>query len=841
MGKTQIAQIAVNVSRVNGIFDYRIPEELAEKVRIGSLVIVPFGKQKVQGVIVRFIGESDFSELRSILELLDPDPVITPEQIALAQWLAEQTLAPFSNCIDLMLPSGVSQHADIIYTPLVSAVPQNLDTFQQQIMGYLIRRGSLRGRQIAQAFPRKNWQASVSILTRNGLLATQSILRSPTVRPKFIRTIQLACQPEYAQKVLEKLERQSKSVLERRLSVINFLAGESIPVDIAWVYAQTGCKLVDLQKLADLDLIVLNENQIWRDPLADIYFTLTSPPNLTQDQMTAWEEIRCGLKQTTQGLAVKPYLLHGVTGSGKTEIYLRAVAEVLQAGRQAIILVPEISLTSQTVRRFLARFPGQVGLIHSRLSPGENYDTWRRVRSGLISVIIGPRSALFMPFAKLGLIVVDECHDESYYQKENLPYYHTVSAAIAYARFSNAICILGSATPDIASMHAADKGEYARISLPARILAHREVIKGQSEQLGIKAQYHHFELDAASIDLPPVQVIDMRAELAAGNSSIFSRVLMENIKKTLDANQQAILFLNRRGTATFVFCRDCGYSLRCPRCETPLTFHGSQFLLTCHHCGYQRKQLQKCPNCGSMRIRQYGTGTERVEKDLSILFPHARILRWDADTTKEKGAHEIILSHFSAHRADILIGTQMLAKGLDLPLVTLVGIILAEVGLNLPDYRASERTFQLLTQVAGRAGRSPLGGRVVLQTFQPDHYVIQSAAAHDYKAFYQTELEYRRRLMYPPFSRLIRLEFRHANEKKVAEEINRMAKAISERITAEDRNATELTGPTPCFFARWNGLYRWQILLKGPDPASLLKQYTFGEGWRVEVDPPNLL
>jgi primosomal protein N' (replication factor Y) len=841
MKKIQVAQIAVNVPHINGIFDYQIPEELAENVRIGSLVIVPFGKQKVQGIIVRLIGESDFPELRPILELLDPDPVITPEQISLAQWLSEQTFAPFSSCVDLMLPSGVSQHTDIIYTPLISTVPQNLDAFQQQIMEYLIRRGSLRGRQIAHAFPRKNWQASVKILARNGLLTTQSILQSPTVRPKFIRTVQLVCPSEYAQKVLEKLEKQTKSVLERRLSVINFLASESMPVEITWVYAETGCKLIDLQKLADLDLIALNENQIWRDPLADIHFAPALPPTLTQDQITAWEEIRCGFKQTTQGLVVKPYLLHGVTGSGKTEIYLRAVADVLQAGRQAIILVPEISLTPQTVRRFLARFPGQVGLIHSRLSPGENYDTWRRVRAGLISVIVGPRSALFMPFAKLGLIVVDECHDESYYQKENLPYYHTVSAAIAYARFSNAICILGSATPDIVSMHAADKGEYTRISLPARILAHREVIKSQSDQLGIKTQYHHFELDADSIDLPPVQVIDMRAELAAGNSSIFSRVLTRNISKILDANQQAILFLNRRGTATFVFCRDCGYSLRCPRCETPLTFHGSQALLTCHHCGYQRKQPQKCPNCESMRIRQYGTGTERVEKDLSALFPHARILRWDAESTREKGAHEIILSHFSAHRADILIGTQMLAKGLDLPLVTLVGIILAEVGLNLPDYRASERTFQLLTQVAGRAGRSPLGGQVILQTFQPDHYVIQSAADHDYKAFYQAELEYRRKLMYPPYYRLVRLEFRHANEKKVREEINRMAEAINERITAEDRNAMELIGPTPCFFARWNGLYRWQIILKGPDPALLLKPYVFGDGWRVEVDPPNLL
>jgi primosomal protein N' (replication factor Y) len=540
---------------------------------------------------------------------------------------------------------------------------------------------------------------------------------------------------------------------------------------------------------------------------------------------------------------------------------------VIRRGQQAIVLVPEIALTPQPVRRFLARFPGQVGLVHSGLSAGERYDTWRRARQGQLGVVVGPRSALFTPLPNLGLIVVDESHDDTYYQSEIPPYYHAREAAVAYARLTRGVSLLGSATPDLESQFKVERGVYHYLHLPVRILAHRQAIAEQLQSLslgGDSSRYQDLEHQAQTIDLPPVRVIDMREELKAGNRTIFSRVLRESLHQVLAKDQQAILFLNRRGTATYIFCRDCGHSLHCPRCDTPLTYHqprrtaspisptsGVEVLLEsketrpdpaliCHHCGYRRKMPKKCPNCGSSHIRQYGTGTERVESDLQELFPQVRTLRWDYETTRKKGAHEIIMDHFLNHRADVLIGTQMLAKGLDLPLVTLVGVILADVGLNLPDFHASERTFQVLTQVAGRAGRSPLGGQVILQTYQPEHYVIQAAAGHDYTAFYQRELAYRRQIGYPPFSQLVRLEIRNANSAAAEKSAREMAGQIRRWMESEAKKVTQLIGPVPPFYARLKGLYRWQIILRGADPRSLLHGHQLRD-WRVEVNPPNLL
>ncbi|MDO9300707.1 MAG: primosomal protein N', partial [Anaerolineales bacterium] len=381
------------------------------------------------------------------------------------------------------------------------------------------------------------------------------------------------------------------------------------------------------------------------------------------------------------------FILYGVTGSGKTEIYLRAAEETIKRGKQVIILVPEIALTPQAVRRFLSRFPGQVGLVHSKLSEGERYDTWRRARSGKLKVIIGARSALFTPLPNVGLIVVDECHDSSFYQSDP-PYYHAVAAAQDYARLCGAVCVLGSATPTVEQRFQAEHGQLIKLELPCRIV---------------------------ETGLPPVQVVDMREELKTGNRGIFSRALAESLAETISRGEQAILFLNRRGTATYIFCRDCGHVLKCPNCETPLTYHvenqvegqkskvadlrPSTFDLRCHRCNYTRKMPKTCPACGGKNIRAYGLGSEKVEADVQAMFPNVRTLRWDWDTTRQKDAHEMILTHFSNHQADVLVGTQMLAKGLDLPLVTLVGIVLADVGLNLPDPFASERVFQTLTQV----------------------------------------------------------------------------------------------------------------------------------------------
>ncbi len=831
--ETFFARVAVNIPTLSGVFDYHLPENLLGRVGAGHLVTVPFGKQTVQGVVLELTATPAVAETRPVLDLLDPLPALTAAQIALARWMADYFLAPLAAVIDLMLPAGLSQQADVLYRTADSG-PQTVNhglpsTVHGQIANRLLEllktRGPLRGRQIDRHFSRVDWRKTAEALARRGVLTRQSVLPPPSVRPKFVRTAQLAVPPAEAEAALSDLGK-TEATRARRQAALRFLIEEPQAVNVSWVYAASGCTLADLQELAERGLIVLRETEIWRDPLAKIEpgGPEETPPDLTADQQKAWEAIEAAFASP---VASQPFLLHGVTGSGKTELYLRAAAEAARRGKQALILVPEIAITPQMVRRFLARFPGQVGLVHSRLSDGERYDTWRRARLGLLQVVIGPRSALFTPLPNPGLIVLDECHDSSYYQAEP-PFYHAETAARQYARLCGAVCILGSATPSVVQRYQAESGASLRLALPRRIV---------------------------QPNLPPVEVVDMRAELKSGHRAIFSRVLIENLARVLDSGQQAILFLNRRGAATYVFCRECGHVLKCPNCDTPLTYHiespasrsgqaeearPATSDLRCHRCNYRRRMPQTCPACGSRQIRAYGLGSEKVESEVQALFPSARTLRWDWETTRQKDAHEIILSHFAAGRADILIGTQMLAKGLDLPRVTLVGVVLAEVGLHLPDPFAAERTFNLLTQVAGRAGRSALGGRVILQTFQPDHYVIQAASAHDVDGFYARELEERRRLGYPPFARLVRLEYRALDAAKAEAEARRTAEKIAAWLTAEARRETTLIGPAPCFFAKTAGWHRWQIILRGPDPASLLRGREL-PGWRVEVEPISLL
>ncbi len=830
------ARLAINFPSISGLFDYSVPEQLEAELKPGCLVTAPFGRQVVQGVVLELVGQPAVAETKSVIELLDPLPVLTAPQGALAKWLSWETLSPLAACIGLMLPVGLSQQADSIFAlrDPGSRGPDSGVTTRSKIPGtelrlvkLLTQRGPLRGRQIDRHFKNVEWRRTAQILVKNGLLTRQSFLPPPSARPKFVRTAQLSVPPETAEASMTELGK-TPATLIRRQSALRCLIREPADVNVAWVYAESGCNLADLQELAERELIVLRETEIWRDPLEKVENQAGengAPPELTSLQSAAWEKILQALH--SPNCDTYSFLLHGVTGSGKTELYIRAAEECIRSGKQAIILVPEIAITPQTVRRFLRRFPGQVGLVHSRLSEGERYDTWRRARLGQLKVIIGPRSALFTPLPQVGLIAVDECHDGSYSQSDP-PFYNAVTAAQEYARICAAVCILGSATPSIvqrfqsSSSKVPREGESILLDLPKRIV---------------------------NPVMPPVQVVDMRAELKSGSRGIFSQALIDALDKVIKNDQQAILFLNRRGTATYVFCRDCGTAVRCPRCDTPLTYHvnglpsedgrpGSD--LHCHHCGYSRQMPGKCPVCGSDQIRQYGLGSEKVEAEVARLFPSARTLRWDWETTRHKDAHEIILGHFSAHRADVLVGTQMLAKGLDLPLVTLVGIVLAEVGLNLPDPFAAERTFDILTQVSGRAGRSSLGGRVVLQTFQPEHYVIQAAAGHDYTAFYAHELDGRRQLGYPPFSRLVRLEIRHVQAAAAESQARVMAAKLAGWIDSQDRRETTIIGPVPCFFSRLNGLYRWQLVLRGPNPAGLLRGKNLGD-WRVEVDPSSLL
>ncbi len=424
----------------------------------------------------------------------------------------------------------------------------------------------------------------------------------------------------------------------------------------------------------------------------------------------------------------KVFLLQGVTGSGKTEVYLQSIALCIEQGRQAIVLVPEISLTPQMVERFKSRFGDAVAVLHSRLSGGERYDEWRKIKERRVKVAIGARSAIFAPFEQIGLIIIDEEHESSYKQEET-PKYHAREVAVKRARQHNAVVVLGSATPSLESFMAARRaslqlGGGALLPLPQRALGR---------------------------PLPPVEVVDMREELKDGNRSMFSRRLHSALQQCLERGEQAVLLLNRRGYSTFVMCRSCGYTAGCPHCDISLTYHQRTRMLRCHYCGHAERSPETCPDCGSEHIRFFGTGTQRVEEELVKLFPGIRVIRMDVDTTTEKGSHEKWLTQFGQHKADVLLGTQMVAKGLDFPLVTLVGVIAADSSLNLPDFRAAEKTFQLLTQVAGRAGRHHLPGQVVIQSYMPEHYSIQTAKLHDYDAFLEEELKHRRLLSYPPF------------------------------------------------------------------------------------------
>jgi primosomal protein N' (replication factor Y) len=976
------AEVAVN-RRVSGTFSYHIPPELAGKIAPGHLVKVAFGTAHTTGIVVALVDSVDIPETKPILERIDPLPVVTPVQIELARWLSAESLTPLAACLWLMLPPGLAKRGDFLYTLLQEDSNGSLSTVQERILGLLKRRGPLRGRQLTHSLPQTNWQSSMTALVKRGVVEQEPVLDSPDVKPKMVRTVQLAipasrvkdiaprigsesrranilealitarghrmqlsalclavgCTPTpvkalaksgeviieprqtwielavpndeiearlasamYARapaqaKLLRKLLKAGGAVplgdlnrpivaqLEevttvRRseepawvelaispkdaqqriidlrgsqpyLDILNALVHEPDPVNVGEIYAKTGATLVRLQRLADDGLVTLGEAESWRDPLVDHEYVPVLAPPLTTEQAQAWNTIQRYMDTVHWGrVSPRPdtsgvFLLHGVTGSGKTEIYLRAVEHVLAQGRQAIVLVPEISLTPQTIHRFAARFPGRVSVVHSGLSVGERYDTWRRARSGDLHVIVGARSALFTPLPDVGLIILDEEHDDSYKSSAPItpPFYHARETAIKMMQLTRGTVLLGSATPDEVTYYRATHNQYTLLHLPDRVIAHRERLAEQTRRLNAPvARYQPTSAsDAMSAALPDVRIVDMRQELRAGNRSIFSRPLHTAITEVLARHEQTILFLNRRGTATFVMCRNCGYIANCPRCSTPLTYHGPQQALVCHYCGYTHDQISVCPECHSTKIKHFGQGTELIESAVQTTFPHARTIRWDRDTATGRDAHEMILKSFSERRADILIGTQMVAKGLDLPHVTLVGIISADTALGLPDYRSGERTFQLLTQVAGRAGRGALGGHVILQSYLPEHYAIRAAAGHDYETFFKQELEFRREQMYPPFRRLARLVFQYETAQRAEQEARFAAQTLQNHITGMQYTATEIIGPTPCFFAKRNNLYRWHLVLRSPDPAAVLSGIDRPDAWLIDIDPVDML
>jgi primosomal protein N' (replication factor Y) len=973
-------------------FHYRVPTHLAETLRPGHLVWVPFGREELHGVVLALADDApEGVRTRPLLDLVLPDPVLTPAQLDLARWLSNRTLAPILDCLLLMLPTGLAQKAEPVLgltdegrqalhgegaqekgsagdeiaeqmsfgtTDFVEALHDGpyfarlpgLKGEQHALLAYLLAHEPTPERVLARLEGDLSRRSLIDPLIERGLVTRQRRIIEPPLKPKTGKQVTLTANQETIDQTLPTLGRQTKQAdvlawlaehrhpaptlaavsaaaactaspvrsLEARgwlrieadktvtlllppddvrgrlielrggekyQRVLEALAGEAGPVWVGWLYAETGAELATLRELASAGLISLSESEIWRDPLAGKVFVADTPPALTEDQARVWAEIErgmrndedgtmndeCGLRNLESGthhssFIIPHFLLHGVTGSGKTEIYLRAIQATLNAGKQAIALVPEIALTPQTVRRFAARFGDRTTVYHSELSPGERYDVWRKARAGQVQVVVGARSALFLPLPNLGLIVLDEEHDPSYKESQRSPRYHARDAALHLARLTGATLLLGSATPALESFYAAQLGQIRLLELPRRIMGHAKAIAEQQKQLHLRQTVYR-PLDALHpetryADLPPVQVIDLRQELRAGNRSMFSRALQEALERVLAAQQQAILFLNRRGTATFVICRDCGHVLNCEHCDVPLTYHegagmarsetgrsnegaqtgrNSYGVIICHHCGRRAAEPDQCPQCASRRIRYLGAGTEKIAEQVSALWPQARVVRWDRDVTGAKGSHDAILEQFASRQADVMVGTQMIAKGLDLPLVTLVGVINADVGLYLPDFRAAERSFQLLTQVAGRAGRSLLGGQVIVQSYRPEHYAIQAARRHDYLDFSRQELSYRRELGYPPFRRLARLIYIHQDRERVKAEAEALARGLRFAIQERGASSIDLIGPAPCFFGREQGKYRWHLVVRAPDPAAFLRTVDIPVGWRVDVDPVSLL
>jgi primosomal protein N' (replication factor Y) len=813
------AEVAVNTPRCHSTFCYAIPPQL--DLDIGQAVWVPFGPRVVQAIIIKLSDLPSFEETKEISSAITAHPLLSPIQIELAQWISQHYLSPPFDAIALMLPPGFERQTATYFQPGTSERDlSSLNSEQIQILRLVEKRGGVSLKEIQRKFGINKTKRITDQLLHRHLITKSQELQETKVKPKTTLQVKLAARED---EVDSGLARLNKSRAYKQAELLEFLAEQTQPVPVSEIKKRLNCSLTTITALESRHLISTELVKVRRDPLSHLTLTHAPAPALTSSQQAAWKSIQDAIAtspspehnegEAKQSQPPPVFLLFGVTGSGKTEVYLRALAQVVSMGKRGICLIPEIALTTQTVERFANRFPGRVAVLHSGLSLGEQFDEWEWIQKGNCDVVVGPRSALFAPQPNLGLIIMDEEHEWTYKQEDKSPRYHARDVALKLAQLSGAAVILGSATPDIESFHKAQLGQYQLVELKERITP-----QGYSP-------------------LPQVSIVDMKEELKAGHTGLFSRSLLAGIKRALEQNEQTILFLNRRGTATFVRCSNCGFVFRCPRCSVALTYHSVEKKLTCHRCHYSTPVPQTCPQCPSQRLRFSGIGTQRVEDEVRHLFPKARLLRWDKDVVTKRRAHEELLQIFRDHRADILIGTQMIAKGLDLPQVTLAGIISADTGLNFPDFRAGERTFQLLCQVAGRAGRGVKAGNVIIQTYSPENYAIQAASRHDYVRFYDQEIDYRRQFNYPPFSRFIRLVYTHTNNDLCHREAERIGTLILREKESKGIADLSLIGPVPAFASRVRGRYRWQIILRGSDPAQALSEITLPQGWTVDVDP----
>ncbi len=765
------------------IYTYLLPE--TTEAQVGSLVSVPVRQSFWQGIILKIYGEKpEFKVIKPIKEVLCEEPLITRAGLQLAYWLSDYYVCSLNKAVKVFLPPPIRQKEKefLVVGPVKGEEHLFLSEMEKEIFREVM------DNQIPGMIPRrivekygKEAKAVLESLKKAGLIKVKKVF-VPRVAAKKVTVVRLTGRFNDCKTAGRRAPRQAE-IIEMLRDGPKLLAelekhGKSIRAS--------------LKALKEKGWVETFQVEAGRDP-KNMIVEPQRPALLNADQEAACEAICESIRKHHPQI----FYLFGVTGSGKTEVYLKAVQEALDLGRQSLYLVPEIALTPQITSILLDAFGPEVAVLHSALSAGERYDEWMRIRRGEARVILGPRSAVFAPFSDLGLIIIDEEHENTYKQNEPDPRYDARQVALELARYYKATLVFGSATPSLQGFYKTAGGYYQLLELPRRVGQH---------------------------PLPEIKIIDMKKENREGHTSIFSRELLGALERVLTSEEQAILFINRRGYHTFVLCRDCGHPLMCPHCSITLTYHHSRQVLTCHYCGFSRSVPRNCPSCGSSFIRFFGTGTERVEEECNKFFPHARYLRMDTDTTQNKGSHAAIIKEFAEKKAQVLIGTQMVAKGLDFPAVTLVGVINADTLLNIPDFQAAERTFQLLTQVAGRAGRGEKRGKVLIQTHYPEHYLFSTIVENDYRLFFQQEIENRRLLQYPPFHYLARLLVSGFDEKKVIERVEFFAKMLKIEINSRELE-TELLGPAPAPIAVIKGRYRYHLILKS-ESLCLLQRLT---------------
>lgn len=808
----EVVEIAVCLP-VQGTFHYRLPAGLKDILGPGWRVLVPFGKRVVAGFILAFCHEPQRDELREVLEPLDDMPLLPPGLFPFFQWVSDYYMCPLGEVFHTALAVGarVAVERTIRLTEKGKALLDEGDPDERRrgVLLEIQRVGEATLKKLTRHVAGEGALSGlVKEMEREGLLLIESSVRAAGLRHLRRKALRFIHWPGPEQPPLT--PRQTRFLAYTRDKGVVFLKE---------LRSKLGLTASSLRRLVRDGFVAEEWMEESRGPLACDGFQQAPPSVLTSHQDAAVEAVQ----EALEGESFAAFLLHGVTGSGKTEVYIRAAARAVEQGRGVLVLVPEISLTPQLLGRFCSRFGEKVALLHSALGPAERYHQWRRILKGEAPLIIGARSAIFAPLVKLGLIVVDEEHDSSFKQEDRLRY-NARDLALVRARMEGAVVILGSATPSMESMANIYRGKIRRLALPRRI---------------------------ADRPLPPITVVDMRDELVpSGEPRMFSSLLREAVDKTLTEGNQAMLFLNRRGFAHFLLCLDCGHPLQCPNCSITLTYHKGPAALRCHYCGHGIPIPQFCPQCASIRLRSIGAGTQKVVEEISRLFPKGRVARMDRDTTRGRGSHGRILELLALGKVDILVGTQMIAKGHDFPGVTLVGVLLADLSLNFPDFRAAERTFQILTQVSGRAGRGDRPGQVIIQTYNPEHYSIMAARDHDIDGFYQQEFLQREGLKYPPAGHLILLRLA-GNDPGRVEAAAICAGRLAAKLASPGK--VQILGPAPAPLARLKGKYRWNLLLKSPgrEPLrSLARQLMAslprgaplsGISLAVDVDPQNFM